>query len=255
MNLSLKQKIHLFADYAMGLSKKDYSELEVKIYNRFHTAVEYKAFAFAVNLSDFNGFPRIVGNAEYKELPQQQVYRGVESPDHVAQLLVDWDYHHGDGFRFSGLYCSADEHVVRRDYTNEEKLENMLRFKISDDAKAITSRELASLTDALMSGNKEGQPKELVEIIDAFNELDDEKRFVAKCIIGNAPSILAVFLGYDVIAISRPKLAVQNNFAILNRDKIIVSQREFNRVCKASKLYEDGRVDLDKKSDADMLME
>ena len=60
-------------------------------------------------------------------------------------------------------------------------------------------------------------------------------------------SIIPLFLGYD---------AIDNNcLIILNREKIVISQSEFDRITSASKNYKGGIINFETKSAGEFLME
>ena len=210
--------------------------------NRTLNEFRNELFAFAVKLFDYNNLPQIVSNEKYKQMPAinfrylnvnvwaDELFRGARHILHHANMLCDDNYHMGTGDVCNGLFTTMryDNALI---YANSDS-KNILKLK-APELKVVDDLSLSiEMTKIFDERNKDASCNQqvLTEIKDFVFSIEDENKraeFVYHLI--NDPAIVAMFLGYDAV--------YDHNFpafAILNRSKICVSEREYNRVCEWS---------------------
>lgn len=248
MKLSDEKKLDLLFKYS--LSMRD--SLPKDIHNKFNT---YKIFTYFVNLCKANRFPQVLSDDDFDELKTPIEYRGAREIDHHANLLCDYDYHYGYGIYGSGTYITDDLFRARKYAYNNAT--NVMVFKFIGkvlDKKHIRTYEkfLFNLIDEKPQDViiEDAEDKRKLEIIANYYyhiKSNKDKEFFKYLIILKDYSIIPLFLGYD---------AIDNNcLIILNREKIVISQSEFDRITSASKNYKGGIIDFETKSAGEFLME
>lgn len=229
----------------------------------------YQVFAFATDLVHNNAFPEVVSDKAYKNLNSTPLYRGVNSIDKHANLLVDYDYHYGDGLYATGIYASKSLKEAMEYAKNKN---DVLRFKLSDDAKVVDfngdydGAMISNLYSAIVwhpnqtaierfnELNKDvdldkldpEMKQNILTILDYFN--DKDKMFDFTMDIFDNQSTVATLLGIDAVVLG-------NSMLILNRGKMVVSESEFKRVTNRSKLYKGGVINFEQKQEEDFLRE
>ena len=203
-----------------------------------------QTFAQMVKFVGYNNLPQIVSNEKYSKLygyhfnylgmhfKGNELYRGVRDINHHANLLCDEEYHTGAGDACNGLFSSESYEKATLYSSRNSKYNCVLRFKapemsIIDDAtlKVDISRVFDGKEPSVESH------KQILEEIKRFAlAINDEKYQSAFFYtLLNDPSIIAMLLGYDAIYDHHFPA-----FAILNREKIVVCEKEYERICKDS---------------------
>ncbi len=207
---------------------------------------------FAKLSNDFNqDFFRIVGKEfGYFDLPKkvslQDVvgkkvfYRGVKQKIYLKELLVDEfnnEFFIGNGTIGEGFYSSERKEGLSSYYSHNE--ENMLKFylkkcnmidfhdffiffdyfRVVYHNKTLTKKEKKAFEEII-------ETNERFRLLIEFIDKSKYKNYYFAELARNS-SALAVFLGYDVIINSR---TLCDDFLILNRSKIVVTDKEFKRV-------------------------
>ena len=210
--------------------------------NRTLNEFRKELFAFAVQLFEYNKLPQIVSTEKYKQMPAinfqylnvnvcaNELFRGARNIFHHANLLCDDHYHMGTGDVCNGLFVTMryDNALI---YANSDR-QNILKLK-GPELKVIDDVSLNIDIARIFEGddikNSENSSV-LTEIQNYIYSIADEtKRAEFTYHLVNDPSIVAMFLGYDAV--------YDHNFpsfAILNRSKICVNEKEYNRVCELS---------------------
>lgn len=224
-------------------------------------AVIYATFVTAQHICGFAGFPEVATKKRYRKASKTPLFRGTLKRDHLAQLLVDYDYHHGTGIA-QGIFASnsIDTALV---YSGDCL---PIEFKLDDSAKTIDYTRVLDyqrlLIDYFHNAKKrnldkickenEAEIRKISELYPLFEELKDyakteyDMKFVEAIIF--EPSTIATLLGYDAINDTNIKI-------ILNRSKMVVEKKEFDRIVDGSKLYDGGVIDFEQKQEEDFLRE
>lgn len=228
-----------------------------------------------VRLVGFNGFPQVMADKAYKAVRGKELYRGQDSMEYHAQLLVDFDYHYGAGWYADGIYASTDPNTALN-YTYrggwrsalKKNPKRILRFKLSDDAIIIKEHALNEYVQELVDAFKELEKyrnrsrvakfftpyrdknlnQYFREVIAFAQKLPEDEFKMFKQLIASQ-DFVAMLLGADAILIDN------SDFVVLNRAKVVTCESEFKRVTKHSKNYHDGVIDFDAKSDEEFLRE
>ena len=143
--------------------------------------------------------------------------------------MCDEVYHHGVGDVCSGLYTSLSSGTALA-YTNTTNNDLVLKLKLSD-AKIIDDLSVTLDISAVFQGDtclNTAHQTTLSEIKNFISSIDDDShRAEFTFTLLNDLAIIAMFLGYDAM--------YDHNFpsiAIFNREKICVTENEFERICK-----------------------
>jgi hypothetical protein len=146
--------------------------------------------------------------------------------------LCDEEYHTGVGDACNGLFASNMYDKATLYSSKNSKFNCVLRFK-APEMSIIDDATLKIDITRVFEGQEpsvESHKQVLEEIRDFANNIGDPKYQSAFFYtLLNDPSIIAILLGYDAI--------YDHNFpafAILNREKIVVCEKEYERICKDS---------------------
>lgn len=224
----------------------------------------YRTFCFLVDAFELNKTPRVVSDEDFEAVLTKMLYRG-DCADHLANLLVDPDYHKGDGAVANGIYA-AHNILDAKDYSDNYR-GDIIKFKLDPTANVIDLSTLLIYANALRhvmmySPQSAGNMDELIErdlqririkpqiaaklkIIAKFCKKHSDDKELMKILAVETPkakSCLAVLLGFDGIKTE------MDYRAIINRGKIIVSQSEFERITEKSEAYRGGSIDFDAKT-------
>lgn len=246
-NLTITQKLEqLFQemlDYlsSCGETSKSFDESHKLLTDQ---TLRNLLFKKAILMAEFNNLPTIVSDEKYESLPaidfryvgikfkQKELYRGSKVADHHANLLCDKDYHLGVGDVSNGIYVTPNYDAALA-YTRREPLDSLvLKIKLPnanviDDISIST--DLSRVVDGLRAFNSEKQD-EFIQIKKFFENIKnpyDSELF--SFMLFDDLGIVATLLKYDAL--------YDHNFpsiAIFNREKIVVSESEYVRICKAS---------------------
>ena len=208
--------------------------------------VTHEIFDFVIDLFEYNRFPQVEKDEDYKNFASKEYYRGVKNIDHHGNILVDYNYHRGIGIFGNGIYSTPDLHKATL-YTKRNP-HNLLTFKFS--GKIAYPRDDTNYTDyicgRIKKGNFKFQSHDEEEKIDTLKKFYDslsntaEKEDFKNVFFYRDPSIFKIFLGYDA-------LYSQDNLIVFNRKKMLISQSEYDRICEASTYYKNGIIDFEKK--------
>ncbi len=218
-----------------------------------YTPYDFKTFNYMIDLLNYNSFPAVVRNDEYAKSKSVPLYRGVESPEHNAQTLADFDYHRGIGVRGCGLYASMDFNEVYTCYANDPY--SILEFKLDSGSYLASYNGLRKILNELISVDdfdKIDSPQgDLHAIYDFIKSLPNNDRAFFIALLDKDPSKLAMLLGYDAVDIDFHN---SNHTIVLNRGKMVVSESEYKRKTDLSRYYKGGFVD-ENKPDENFLLE
>ncbi len=264
--LSLTQKLELAFDFFVQKKKwaaENKKEIDMKL----------TLLIFFTKLFDFESFPNVLSDQNFESLPTVPLFRGTDKNENHANLLCDFDYHHGYGAACYGIFSSTSKQVAKSYAEGNDK--NVMTFKLSGN-----SIDFEILGDYLSTIGK----PEIKYMFDIKNHDDREKLFIVKDFFvklceRNLPneelssfimnfmlnrSLLAIILGYDAITSNQntyyQSVLVNDeesplNVIILNRGAMALKKSEFDRICNASKKYKNGVIDFDKKSEKQFLDE
>ncbi len=253
--LSTKEKLEiLFATMQnylkeIGETADSFNEAAFLLKNK---TLRNELFKTAVYLADFNHLPQIISDEKYQKLPAvnfkymgfdlkpEELYRGSKIIEHHSNLLCDKNYHLGVGDVCNGLYASLNFQTALS-YTRIEPIESLvLKLKIPA-ARVIDDISLSCDLSRIVEGYEpfnDEHRETIVNIKNFFEQLPNsaEKNLFSFLLFDDL-AIVASLLGYDAI--------YDHNFpslAILNREKIVVSQKEFNRICSASATHKNSVI-------------
>lgn len=213
----------------------------------------FRAYTYFCNLLDYHSLPQIVPKEHYRKVKNPTIYRGMEEFDYNASILCDFDYHYGDGQYGHGIYATDSEHYACECTSNlKHDHKKVMKFRLADDTKIVHFQTIVKMARGIELYIKKredknkliehfGEPmRELIEIYDGYDDKENLSEFVL-----TKPTMLSMLLGYDVMWENGYG---HNNkiYAINNRGKIVVSEKEFNRICDASTLYKGGKVSEEK---------
>lgn len=203
-----------------------------------------QAFSQMVKFVGYTDLPEIVSDEKYSKLAGYnfdylgmsfkgtELYRGVREIAHHANLLCDEEYHTGVGDACNGLFASNMYDKANLYSSRNSKFDCVLKFK-APELKIIDDDTLKVDITRVFEGQEPSthSHKQILEEVKNFtlsiNDPNYQSAFFYTLL--NDPSIIAILLGYDAI--------YDHNFpafAILNRGKIVVSEKEYERICRES---------------------
>jgi hypothetical protein len=214
-------------------------------------------YQYMIDLSGYNAFPQVYPSGDYKNLCGPELYRGVTDKEHAANFLADFNYHYGTGTQNNGTYFS-DRKVCAKPYTQpamviEEDCEDVedkiftikmaptTRF-VDDDfinhdvGAAILLRDTSQVKSIV--GRDKRRLDALINFVDTISDADQVEKFLFY--LQQDSSKMAIYLGYDGLIQTFKYM----HYVVLNRGKIIVSQKEYDRVCNQSKNYKGGFINF-----------
>ncbi len=278
-----KEHLKLMTDWYNSIDESDHEEYRNRVCGfTYYTQgrIEYRLFAYIVDLLKMNELPTILPDNQFKNTNSPMFYRGVRDINFNASLLADYDYHKGDGIYFWGIFVTNDKNSAhwygdKRTANKPDATQDVVSLKMQDGTKSVFARSLLDIQSELhdFAEKKSLSPQELTEQSELFvsqeNKIanDDEisinykrlKFFLRYLLnnknvelyysIANSPSTIALLLGFDAIQTETKE------FAILNRGKIIVSESEFNRITSMSKNYKGGVINFEEKQANEFLRE
>ncbi len=266
MKLTNHQYLELLSDYFIYLYNKN-SELDLD------TALQRRvwknrreAFPYVVDLFGFNEFPKVVSDEDFKKLNTPKLYRGSKDVEHIANMLCDFEYHHGTGIN-DGLYVSNDSENALIYTSNELKAINsdrMIMLKLDPSAKICKLSDIIAVSRHLLGYiigvgknvlKKENVMPLVMEKFASYNNLQElmekaealfdfvsniksnQEREIFIYSLKDEHSKLSIYFGFDAMQVT------SKNFAVFNRGKFVVPQSEFNRFVENSKFYnKDGTI-------------
>lgn len=256
-NLTTKQKLEKIYEIMLDLEEElgilpslniapDIQNPNFEDYFRKLTEQEFRIQTFSrlIKFVQYTNLPQIVSNEKYEKLDAvnfkylgtniqiKELYRGVREINHHANLLCDEEYHSGIGDACNGLFSSRNYEEANLYSSKNSKYNCVLRFKVPE-IKIIDDTTLKTDVSQIFENKEpsiEGH-KQILEEIKGFTLSIPEQKYQSAFFysILNDPSIIAILLGYDAI--------YEHNFpaiAILNRGKIVVSEKEYERICNDS---------------------
>lgn len=223
-----------------------------------------QAFNYMVNLCGYFDKPRVVEDDVYKNFKSIELYRGVSKAKHHKELLnKPKNYYPGVGMFGYGIYFASIKNDALYYASNSRR--KVMKCKISSP-NIITSEILTQYRRMIYKGktdekflqtdvfikfntlnyelNHEDRCKENwctfdfkddIEKIKKLNEFIENIKFpeikdLYKEIFVENVSNIAILLGYDLIQV-KPNFTF---FSLLNRSKIVVSKKEYNRLSNLS---------------------
>ena len=254
--IATKEEIKMIWNYYKSVEPDYNSKVVAQMIKESRFASrDFKTFNYMIDLFGYNAFPSVKKDFEYTWLETPTYYRGVEDPKHNAQTLADFDYHRGIGVRGCGLYASKELQETYRIYANDDP-HSVLEFKLDDNTRIVSCFKLSDIISSLNETDdfdKIDVPKGNCEAIYQFiKELDPEERQYFTAMLDVDPSKLAILLGYDAVKIDFRNC---NHIIVLNRGKMVVRESEYKRITDSSKIYKNGFVDFENKSEEDFLQE
>ncbi len=260
-SLTEEQKIEMLVSFI--LDSKKYIKEFGKSYNSDTKLISH---AYMCSLYGYEGFPTVLSDQDFKDFDGITLFRGNISNENNANLLADFDYHHGYGAACYGIY-SSNTKIIAKSYA-ALKDKNVITFKIGKNI--VNFNDLAQYIKCLFD-NKEysvfdlknknhiTKIKKLKDYIKNLDAADHEDLFWSFAL---NRSLMAIYLGYDAIicdqnttiaGVETEQTFNPLNYIILNRSAITISQSEFDRICNSSIKYKDGLINFDKKSAAQFL--
>ena len=218
-----------FADYFKHLAEREFRN---RVFNQMIQAVSY------------TDLPQIVSNEKYSKLAGfyfnylginingSELYRGVREIDHHANLLFDEEYHKGIGDVCNGLFSSNIYDKAALYGGQDSNNDCVLKFKAPEMKIVDDETLIIDITRVFQnqSPSIESHQQILEEIKKfTFSIKNPEHQSAFFNMLLNDPSLIAILLGYDAV--------YEHNFpayAMLNRGKIVVSEKEYERICKES---------------------
>ena len=229
LNLSPDVQAPSLADYFKKLAERE-----------FRT----RAFSQMIKSARYTSLPQIVSDEKYKKLAGfyfdylglqikgTELYRGVREIEHHANLLCDEEYHTGIGDVCNGLFAANTYDKAALYKGQDTNLDCVLKFKapeikiIDDDTLKIDLSRVFDSKEPSVESHKQDL-KKVKKFISSIKNSEHQDAFFYMLL--NDPSLIAILLGYDAV--------YEHNFpaiAILNRGKIVVSEKEYQRICEAS---------------------
>lgn len=230
-------KLKLLFDYILQFKNKNLSSSP-------SDRARYKIYTYAVCLCDFNKFPQVVNDNEYNKLLHEEIYRGALVGEYNANLLVDYDYHYGQGYGANGIYGTSSKGMAN--LYSRKNPDNVLAFKLANDVKIATERDVLREYEFGFQPQFETRvSQDTKALVNAIKSIKDaEEQYYIKNVLLNDCGLLAMLYGYDALLADAGEGFI---VSVMNREKIVVSQSEFDRVCALSKAYKDGTINFEQK--------
>lgn len=204
-------------------------------------------FQYISDLYGYAGFPQIVPNKKYKSLKVPSLFRSADNFDHLANTLVDFNRHYGWGRISSGLYSSPNKkhalffhsHVINGKNRFVRNRKRYMEFKL-DSQNVIPSKKLQKILEEFsykLLQTDEKLNAKLIELkiflrLIANDPVIDGDLFMK--ILTDDLSKIAIILGFDAIVLENSMI---KSVAVLNREKMVLSEHEYKRILKNSSLY------------------
>ena len=221
--------------------------------NLFDTQSRF--FSYLLGFRNFKGFPKVIVDEDFDSLERISVYHGFKEFEHGASLLADFNYHYGKGWIY-GTYFS-DSRPEACEYAHEikeiksTKNSKVLEAKIFSN-KGIDVNDLIVIGDYIKNENSDISKLHLnTKILNRIDELSkfirekdasknniDFKRFKSFILKG---AFLGVYLGFDFIDYDSGNDTY--HIIVLNRESLLVPNREFKKFTKNSKSYREQTID------------
>lgn len=238
-------KLELILEYmrkyqARYLAGEHYNESMEEVGNKAEP--EDEIYYFVSALMGYTDFVKCVTEKNFKIIEQKELYHGYDKHTHGANFVWDFNFHFGKGEYGQGTYFSTDYEDAmsftggyRRDETR------VLKAKVLP-SKIVKYSQLKSLaenkkTDGInLSDEAIERYNAIIEFIDSL-ENNDDKALMNKLLFEHPKnfSALAVLLGFDIIENDhRPDFFHGKHFIILNRGKLIVSQKDVKTLLRKS---------------------
>lgn len=203
-----------------------------------------QAFTQILKAVGYTAFPEIVSDEKYSKLSGftfdylgvhvqgSELFRGVRDIDHHANFLCDEEYHTGVGDACNGIFASSTYDKADLYSDKSSNRDCVLKFK-TPEMKIIDDDTLKIDLTRIFDGHEPSveSHKQILEELKTFTlsikNKNHQEAFFSMLL--NDPSILAMILGYDAV--------YDHNFpafAILNRGKVVVSEKEYERICRES---------------------
>lgn len=211
----------------------------------FKKKVSYLLYSYIRDLYEYNKFPEIIEEKDFKKNKQKFIYHGFEKYEHGANFLCDWNFHQGNWF-YNGFYFSENQGDAES-YCINYKEKITLKAKLNND-NGVTENNLFRVANYLtgrggfsaINIQLRGRIDKLEEKFDKLIVEDVYTKGKFRSFICQDISKLAILLGYDYIR--RDGCHVSDRFEhiiILNRGALCVSKEEYNRFCRRSDNYKD----------------
>lgn len=235
-------------------------------------------FDFVIDFCGFNGFPQIVSDKEYEKIKNvsghkissnessineesSEYFRGQPKYDFHANLLCDFNYHHGRGIICNGIYATSKKSYAlaycSRDAKNFDE-NKIMKFKLASQnfVKDTTLDDYRSFivdgANCHFANIKDNISAEIMKYFLNVLCKYDREHFEHQLVFDE--SIIAIIMGYDFVCVDQFDTD-EPTIIVLNRGAITVSQSEFERICKNSKTYNDGTPDFSQKNDSNFRYE
>jgi len=195
--------------------------------------------AFLVNYYNMTNKPQIIDDTVYENLNSTLVYRGERTTEHARNLIQDEDYHTGGGTFGDAIYTTTSKDFAKcYSYCWDNKKPGIcVEYKLIPDALILSNSTLEKLKDLIKLHyynhkidlenlniiNKE----RFLALLDYLKYKGDE--YFTESFIAEHSNALAIYLGYDILQ------ANDSYYMILNRNKLCLSESEYNRVIEQAK--------------------
>lgn len=254
IELSDAERLQLLHSYILslvekGILPKDKNEIKLYFSNAKHRSDDAELiFKYISDLYGCGGFPQIVSNQEYKNLDKQELFRGSNNIEHIANSIVDFDRHYGWGMIANGMH-SAEKFDYALNFTaNGGSLSKELVLKFKLDAKPVSITTLLNEYNEARMGCFRNSPakNKLKTLMEFFGTVASDRVFDAELyhyMFSVDAGKLAIVLGYSALSTGNYRSIV-----VLNRNKMIISKAEYNRIIKKSKKYNSGFVNLNEQN-------
>lgn len=249
--LSDTERLKLLHSYILSLVENGVlpnNKSEIKLYFSNAKLCSNEAeliFKYISDLYDCGGFPQVVSNQEYKNLEKQELFRGSNNIEHIANSIVDFDRHYGWGMIANGMH-SAEKFDYALNFTsNGGVLSKDLVLKFKLNAKPVSITTLLNEYNEARIGNFRNSPakNKLKTLMEFLNNVAGDKVFDAELyhhMFSVDAGKLAIILGYSALSTGN-----YHSIVVLDRSKMIISKSEYNRIVNKSKKYKGGYVNLD----------
>lgn len=246
-----KEKLDMMVDFAMKLrtrqAQPNYSKRVHKILVK--SDINHRLYCYMVDLMGYSSFMQIASGTH-----STRVFRGDKSPNNLAQLVCDFDYHYGSGAFGNGIYLTTNKDRAL-DYTPKNNESHILTLSLSNDISLIGEQKLIDLYLELLFFKKK-TTHELQPLVDYIYSLDRSVQRTFLRFLLTDYSKIALVLGYDGIVINpSDNMLSDKNYCIFNRGKLQITENELSRICNLSKNYHGGTIDFESKSADEFLRE
>ncbi len=161
-----------------------------------------------------------------------KIFRGQSQIAYLEDMLTEQDYNLGIGIFGSGLYFDSSKDIASN-YANFHD-DQVMTAKLDPTIRIIKYSDLSSIYNCYRNyypGSKDYSPEVdrlARQLYEAVNNMPSKAKELQNNLIQN-PSLLAMLFGYEATFLEPDTLI------IFNRGKILVSEKEYNRILAGAK--------------------